>query len=151
MSIDVVMRDGLCTECGAKEVDGLSCWDQFGYLLSWEQYNPELAALHFWTVSSYMLQHPSNLTEAGYALTKQLFCDAYDHNWETSYILQKNRELTTNKTFKIKNPVPPAERFRTLTSWAMTVNDVYSAGEPASVQSVLAWSKAIREQFRNSP
>lgn len=98
--IDTIMKDGFCIECGAKEQDGLSCWEQFGYLLSWEQNNPKLYELQFWTVSSYMLQHPSNYTKEGYALTKTLFCDAFDYNWETPYILKKNREVTTNKNYK---------------------------------------------------
>lgn len=145
--IDSVMKDGFCAECGAKEEDGLSCAEQFGILLSWEQDNPGLYALHFWTVSCYMLQHPSHFTEDGYALTRKLFCDAYDLNWETSYILKKNREATTNKTFKITNPVPAAERVRTLTKWDMTVSDVYHAGKDDAIEHVLRWKKAVRDQF----
>lgn len=132
--IDTIMKDGFCIECGAKEEDGLSCWEQLGYLLAWEQNNPKLYALHFWTVSRYMLQHPSNFTKEGCALTKKLFRDACDYNWETPYILKKNREVTTNKTFKIVNPIPVAEKVRVLTKWDMTVNDVYAAGEKNAIE-----------------
>jgi|HigsolmetaAR203D_1030402.scaffolds.fasta_scaffold00226_20 hypothetical protein len=149
--LDVIMENGICTECGAKEADGLSCRDQFGNLLAWEQYNSELRDLHFWNVSCYMLQHPSNFTKEGYELTKKLFCDAYDHNWGTSYILKKNREMTTNKTFKIVNPVPFAERVRVLTTWDLTVHDVYAAGEKNAVENVLRWRKVIREAFLRKP
>lgn len=145
--IDSIMIDGYCIECGATENDGLSCWEQFGYLLSWEQRNPKLYELHFWTVSSYMLQHPSNFTKEGYDLTRSLFCDAYDYHWETPYILKKNREATTNKTFKITNPVPVAERERVLKTWGMTVSDVYAAGEKNAVDHVLKWRTSIRNEF----
>lgn len=83
------MKDGFCIECGAKEEDGLSCWEQLGYLLAWEQNNPKLYALHFWTVSRYMLQHPSNFTKEGCALTKKLFRDACDYNWGNSLYFEK--------------------------------------------------------------
>ncbi len=69
-------------------------------------------------------------TLEGCALTKKLFRDACDYNWETPYILKKNREVTTNKTFKIVNPIPVAEKVRVLTKW----NDVYAAGEKNAIE-----------------
>lgn len=141
------MIDGYCSECGAKEQDGLSCLEQFEYLLVWEHDDPDLYALHFWTVSNYMLQHPSNFTREGYQLTKSLFVEAYDNNWETPYILKRNRELTTNKPFKITNPTPLAERMRVLRTWSMTVNDVYAAGEMKAIESIKKWRTAIRAEL----
>lgn len=145
--VDSIMESGYCVECGAAEQDGLSCSEQFGYLLAWEHSVPNLYALHFWTVSNYMLQHPSHFTKEGYDLTKSLFCDAYDYNWETSYILQKNREVTTNKTFKIVNPIPFLERARVLREWTMTVSDVYTEGENNAIENVKKWRDSIRTEL----
>jgi hypothetical protein len=141
------MEAGYCAECGAEEQDGLSCSEQFGYLLAWEQHDPDLYALHFWTVSVYILQHPSLYTKEGYDLTKNLFCDAYDYNWATSYILKKNREVTTNKAFKIANPVPFLERARVLRTWTMTVNEVYTAGENNAIENVKRWRDSLRTEL----
>ncbi|GIO95637.1 hypothetical protein J14TS5_07230 [Paenibacillus lautus] len=63
-----VMESGSCIECGAKGIDGFSCYELFGFPLVWEHRDPALYALHFWLVSCYMLQHPSNYTEEGYPL-----------------------------------------------------------------------------------
>jgi hypothetical protein len=145
--IDSIMESGYCVECGAAEQDGLSCSEQFGYLLVWEHNDSNLYALHFWSVSNYMLQHPSHFTKEGYDLTKRLFCDAYDYNWETSYILKKNREVTTNKNFKIVNQTPFVERVRVLRKWTMTVSDVYAAGEKDAIQNVKKWRDCIRTEL----
>lgn len=147
--IDAIMKDGFCIECGAKEEDGLSCSEQFGYLLAWEQNDPNLYALHFWTVSNYMLQHKSHFTKEGYELTKELFCDAYEYNWETPFILKKSRELisTKYKDIKIINPIPFLERERILKQWTITVSDVYSGGEKNAIENVLKWRISLRNQL----
>lgn len=49
----------------------------------------QLYALHFWLVSCYMIQHPSNFTKESYNLLVNLFKEVYDHEWPTEYILQK--------------------------------------------------------------
>jgi hypothetical protein len=138
------MESGCCVECGAKEQDGLSCSDQFGYLLAWEHNDPKLWALHFWTVSNYMMQHPSHYTEEGYEQLKKLFCDAYDYNWDSAYILKKNRESTSKRDFKITNPTPFLERVRVLRDWSLTVSDIYAAGEINAIENVKRWRECIR-------
>jgi hypothetical protein len=142
--LDSIMESGYCIECGAKEQDGLSCSEQLGYLLVWEHNNPKLYDLHFWTVSNYMLQHPSSYTKEGYEQLKSLFCDAYDYNWDISYILKRNREATTNKKIKIVNPTHFLERVRVLCKWTMTASDVYAAGENNAIENVKKWRENIR-------
>jgi hypothetical protein len=141
------MESGCCVECGAKEQDGLICSEQFGYLLAWEHNDPKLYALHFWTVSNYMLQHPSHYTKEGYEHLKRLFCDAYDYDWDSSYILEKNREVTSKKNFKIVNPTPFLERVRVLRNWTMTVSDVYAVGETNAIENVKKWRGYIRSEL----
>jgi hypothetical protein len=115
-------------------------WISFG----WEHNDPKLYDLHFWSVSNYMLQHPSNYTKEGYEQLKRLFCDAYDYNWNISYILRRNREATTNKNFKIVNPTVFLERQRVLSKWTMTVSDVYATGEKNAIENVKKWREYIR-------
>lgn len=142
-----VMESGRCMECGAKGIDGFSCYELFGFPLAWEHRDPALYALHFWLVSCYMLQHPSNYTEEGYRLLVDLFTDAYDHDWDTAYILKKNRELVT-KVGKITNPLPNNERKRKSKFWSMTIEDIYLGGETNAIANIIKWKEQIRCELK---
>src|SRR5699024_2607079 len=106
---NTVMESGRGIECGTRETDGYSCYELFGFPLVWEHNDPKLYELHFWLVSCYMIQHPSNYTEAGYKHLVNLFIDAYDNNRDTLYVLKKNREIVKS-VGKITNPVLNEER-----------------------------------------
>ncbi|MFU1792971.1 DUF5946 family protein [Paenibacillus azoreducens] len=140
---DTVMENGKCIECGAKEAEGLSCYEMFQFPLVWEHNDPRLYALHFWLVSCYMIQHPLNYTEEGYRLLVKLFSEAYDHNWDTSYILKKNRELAS-KVGKIVNPLPSGKRKRILRKWSMTIEDLYIGGEENAINGIKKWRETLR-------
>ncbi|GIO31209.1 MULTISPECIES: DUF5946 family protein [Paenibacillus] len=140
---DTIMENGRCIECGAMETDGLSCHEMFHFPLVWEHNDPELYALHFWLVSCYMIQHPSNYTEEGYKLQVKLFTDAYDHQWGTDYILRKNRELVA-KAGKITNPLPNRQRKRSFKPWSMTIEDLYRGGEENAIGGIQKWRDAVR-------
>ncbi|WP_010272670.1 DUF5946 family protein [Paenibacillus senegalensis] len=140
-----VMESGRCTECGARGVDGFSCYDLFGFPLTWEHNNPELYALHFWLVSCYMIQHPSNFTHEGYQLLVRLFTEAYDNDWDTPYILKKNRELVSH-VGKIANSTPNELRKRSLKQWSMTIEDIYLGGEEQAISNILKWRERVRSE-----
>lgn len=142
-----IMESGTCIECGAKGIDGLSCFELFGFPLVWEHHDPELYALHFWLVSCYMIQHPSNYTEEGYRHLVQLFKEAYDHGWDNSYILKRNRELITN-VGKITNPTPNQDRKRKLKCWSMTIEDIYLGGEKNAIANIVKWKERIRSELQ---
>ncbi|WP_217557341.1 DUF5946 family protein [Paenibacillus sp. GbtcB18] len=141
-----VMESGRCMECGAAGIDGFSCYELFGFPLVWEHNDPKLYDLHFWLVSCYMIQHPSNYTEEGYRQLVRLFIDAYDHDWDTAYILKKNRELMKNVD-KLTNPLPNKDRQRKLASWSMTIEDIYLGGEQQAIANIIRWKKQIRHEL----
>jgi len=143
---NTVMKAGRCIECGAKETDGFSCYEQFGFPLVWEHNDPKLYEQHFWLVSCYMIQHPSNYTEEGYKLLVKLFIDAYDNDWDTPYILKKNREIVKSVN-KITNPVPSNERKRELRLWPMTIEDIYLGGEQNAIVNINKWKEQIRNEL----
>ncbi|MFS0724961.1 DUF5946 family protein [Paenibacillus sp. 1P07SE] len=132
-----------CSECGAKEPGGLTCYDLFGYPLAWEHEDPALYALHFWLVSCYMIQHPSYYTEEGYRHMIQLFKDAYDHKWDTPYILRRNRELV-GRIGKITSPIPDQDRVRKFRQWSMTIEDIYLGGEQHAIANIALWKDRVR-------
>lgn len=143
-----VMEAGKCIECGAKGRDGYSCYELFGFPLVWEHNDPELYALHFWLVSCYMIQHPSNYTAAGYKYLVELFIDAYDKGWDTAYILKKNREYAASAG-KITNPLPSTERKRQLRQWPMTIEHIYSGGEINAIENIIKWRDTTRNELND--
>jgi len=144
---NTIMKAGRCIECGAKETDGFSCYELFGFPLVWEHNDPELYALHFWLVSCYMIQHPSNYTTEGYKHLVNLFIEAYDNHWEPAYILKKNREIVKSLN-KITNPIPSSERNRELRLWPMTIEDIYLGGENNAIANINKWKDIIRNELR---
>jgi hypothetical protein len=143
---NTIMDLGKCIECGAKETDGFSCYEMFQFPLVWEHNDPELYALHFWLVSCYMIQHPSNYTEEGYKLMVNLFTEAYDNEWPTEYILRKNRNLIT-KIDKITNPLPNNNRKRIYRNWSMTIEDIYITGEENAINKIKKWKEQVRKDL----
>lgn len=144
---NTVMEDGKCIECGANQTEGHSCYEMFQFPLIWEHNDHELYALHFWLVSCYMIQHPSNYTKDGYHLLINLFTKAYDGKWDTEYILLKNRELAS-QIKKITNPVPNKERERISEKWSMTIEDVFKSGETNAINSINKWTEHIRMDLK---
>lgn len=144
---NTVMKDGRCMECGARETEGFSCYELFGFPLVWEHNDPKLYALHFWLVSCYMIQHPSNYTAEGYKHLVKLFIEAYDNNWDSAYILKKNREIVKSLG-KITSSIPNLERRRELRQWPMTIEDIYLGGEGNAIANINKWKDEIRNQLR---
>ncbi|WEG18944.1 DUF5946 family protein [Alkalihalophilus pseudofirmus] len=140
---NTVMENGKCIECGASQIDWLSCYEMFQFPLVWEHNDPKLYALHFWLVSCYMIQHPSNFTKDGYHQLVNLFIEAYDGEWDTDYILIKNREMVGNIT-NITNPTANEKRERTYRKWSITIEDIYKGGEVNAIDSINNWKEKIR-------
>ena len=143
---NTVMISGECIECEAKETDGLSCYELFGFPLVCEHNDPNMFVPHFWLVSCYMIQHLSNYTEEGYKHLVNLFIKAYDDDWETPYILKRNREIVRSLS-KITNPVQSNERKRQLRLWPMTIEDIYLGGEQNAIVNINKW-KGIRSELK---
>ena len=121
----------------------------FKFPSMWEHNDPEMYALHFWLVSSYMIQHPSNHTENAYKLMLELFTDAYDNKWPTDYILRKNRQLVS-KIDKITNPLPNIKRKCLFKNWSMTIEDIYLGGEENAINNIKEWKKKVRMDLQNN-
>lgn len=134
------MKYKKCIECRAKKTDGFSCYEMFLFPLTWEHNDPELYALHFWLVSSYMIQHPSSYTEEGYILIINLFFEAYDNEWPTDYILQNNRNLVS-KIDKITTPLPNTNRKHIYRNWSMTIEDIYIGGKENAFRNIKEWKE----------
>ena len=131
-----------CPECGAPMVDGLTCWEQLGMLLSWEFQDPELSAEHFLTVASYNLQHPAQFTDEALAGLRVAFIDYLDQDVTTEELRRRAATTYAGSKRVLKDPV---ERQPVLRHWSMTIADVYLPDRPqAAAERVRAWAASIR-------
>lgn len=131
-----------CPECGNPYQDGLTCEEQFHYVLSWEWHDLALSAKHFLTVASYNLQHPSQFTVESLAALQTIFITHLD---EGVPIDQLRRRMARHADGSQRVVVPVAERQPVLRTWPLTIAHVYHANQPdGAAERVQAWAEAIR-------
>jgi hypothetical protein len=138
-----------CIECGALLRDGISCWDQFGALLSREADDPELLAEHYLTVATYNLQHPAQFTKGALADLRAAFIEHLDHGLPVTKIRRR-----MGKAFKGQRPVlrPEGERRPRPRVWSMTISDVYVPETlEGSAARVREWAQQVRDELSSSP
>lgn len=138
-------KGATCAQCGALQVDGMTCWEQLGSILAWEWNDPELAAQHFLTVASYNLQHPAQFTDAALAGLRASYIDHLEHGTPVEVLRRR-----ASATYEGKKRVlrPEAERSPVLRTWSMTIDDVYIPERPQGAAArVAAWAAAIYSEL----
>ncbi len=134
-----------CPECGAPALDGLTCWDQLGLLLSWEYDDPELQAEHFLTVASYNLQHPAQFTDIVLAELRTLFIAHLDTALPVTEIRRRVGRTVAQSPRVLKHA---SERQAVLRAWRITIADVYLPDTPQGAAArVRTWAKSIRDEL----
>ena len=134
-----------CPECGSLQVNGLSCFEQLGQVLAWESQDVDLWDVHFLTVASYNLQHPSQFTDEAIAGLKASFTDYLDGKTTIEQILQKIR-AAYNGSQRVKK----AEDQRVVQprSWSITISDVYIPDQPhGAAERVKTWADTIKQEW----
>ncbi len=132
---------GVCPECGAPTVDGLSCREQLDAIAAWEWQDPALLAQHFLTVASYNLQHPAQFTDAAIAGLRELFIAHLDQGMAVVEVRRRVGQQAAGSVTVLK---PAAERRPVLRHWPMTIADVYRSGQPeGAADRVRAWAASI--------
>lgn len=134
-----------CPECGAPQVEGMTCWEQLGAILAWEWQDPELLAQHFLTVASYNLQHPAQYTEEALEGLWLGYVEHIDHGVSTETLLQRARSRFDGATPVRKKE---AERTPVLRQWSRTIADVYLPDKPeGAADRVKQWAASIRAEY----
>ena len=145
MSADRTHLQGTCPECGAPLDHGLTCWQQFGTILTWEWQDPELQAVHFLTVAAYNLQHPARFTAEALATLHAVFVDHIDHKTPVDRLRKRVAHVMQGHT---KVLAEAQEREVTQQSWPMTVADVYNRGESEGAAGrVRQWAMSVRSHL----
>jgi hypothetical protein len=123
----------------------MRCWELLGAVLAWEWHDPELQAVHFLTVAVYNLQHPAQFTDAALAGLRQALIAHLDDGTGVSEIRRRMGGAFAGPQRVLR---PEAERRPTLRVWALSIADVYAAGQPSgAADRVRRWAAAIRREL----
>lgn len=134
-----------CSECGAPQLDALTCWEQLGALLAWEWQDPALLAVHFLTVASYNLQHPAQFTEEAIHGLQAAFIDHLERGVPVAELRRRVSRFAEGKTRVLKQATARQPRLR---CWSMTIVDVYLPDQPqGAADRVRAWAATIRQEL----
>lgn len=140
----LVLGPGTCPECGGRLVDGLACQEMFHTLLAWEWQDSELLAMHFHTVSSYLLQHPASLTDEAVSGLRSAFARVLNGEIATEQVRADASSAYDGATRVRRHARDVRPVLRT---WSMTVADVYACGQDGAAGRVQAWAQAIQSEL----
>lgn len=135
-----------CAECGADEPAGVSCWEQLLTVLAWEQDDPALAALHFVTVATHNLQHPSKFEPAALEGLREVFAAYLEGDLGIGEVrIRVGREAAGARRVMV-----PAQERRILPgTWDLTIADVYAPDRrPDAAERVRRWARSVRATLR---
>lgn len=132
---------GMCPECGGQRREGKDCAEQLHELILWEWHDPELMKVHFLTVASYNLQHPSAFTQEALRGLQRALRQYLDQGVPVEQIRRDAAHLYNGPKKVMK---PEGERTMQARMWDKTIADVYIPHEPDNAaQRVHAWARSI--------
>ena len=129
----------MCVECGAPDDE---CEARFNECLAMEFQDPRYGRVHNLTVSTYMLQHSSKLTRAGWLYERDLLREFIISGKAPERVRDERRDLLdgSKRSFKIKSktgqPIIPH------TAWKKTVLEVCLDDPLSYCEDVIAWASA---------
>lgn len=102
-------------------------------------------AVHFLTVASYNLQHPSQFADEAIAGLGEVYIQYLDNSLALKEIRRRVGEMAGGSK-KVLKPVVPRQPI--LKRWSMTINSVYIPDKPnGAAERVRAWAAAIRREL----
>jgi hypothetical protein len=137
-----------CPECGAPIPEGGSCQENFHALLLLEAEVPGAAGsfIHFYTVASYVLQHPDSMNNTAAALAglHALLADALDGRVTLAQLRRRGRDAAEGSVRVTRRPGDPQPEWRR-GGWAKSVADVLAVGPEAYAATVTEWARSVRD------
>ena len=123
----------------------MDCFEQLAWTIGWESEDPALAALHFYTVASFNLQHPAQFTDEALAGLRSLYLEAVDAGWTNEQVRRRAVERGAGQRQVLR---PAADRRPALKRWSRTIDDVYLPDQPeGAAERVRDWVAAIRREL----
>ncbi len=143
----------VCAECGATQVDGKTCEDDFHQMLAWESENPSFGAeVHHLMVLCYHLQHPSLYSPEGLTEAVHLLVEFVERGASPEEIRKRNRRRLDSgkRTWKIKGTPTSYGSYERPVEWPMTAADVIAGGANSYCDNVRAWARSVHEALKAS-
>lgn len=139
------LAQNTCPECNAPLIDEFSCWDTLGLLLSWESDDTELQKVHFLTVATYNIQHPSLFQEEAIKELRKLHRKYIDNEITINEIRIIVGKLAKGDKRVLKSIT---ERVIIPQKWKMTIADVYIPDmKEEAPDRVRRWAKSIHHDL----
>jgi hypothetical protein len=112
----------------------------FEVLLAWEWQDPDLLGVHFFTVSSYLLQHHAPLTDTAVKGLRTAFARVLSGEVTIAQIRAQTARVYDGAT-RVRRPTNEIRPVPHI--WPMTVADVYAVGQAGAAGRVRAWAQSI--------
>ncbi len=132
-----------CPECGAPDH---SCQTRFDEFLVLEFTDAGYGAVHHLTVATYMLQHSSKMTRAGWLHERDLLREFLVENKSPAFIRKQNKDLVDSgkRTFKFKSKDGKPVIHKT--TWRKTILDVRAENAEVYCEDITAWARSALEE-----
>jgi hypothetical protein len=130
-----------CPECGATD-----CTSRFDEFLVLEFTDAGYGVVHHLTVTTYMLQHSSQLTREGWLHELELLRKFLVENKPPSFIRKQNKDLVDSgkRKWNIKSKDHAAKINKS--TWKMTILDVRTEDATTYCADVTAWAMSVLEE-----
>jgi hypothetical protein len=132
-----------CPECGAPD---RLCQTRFDEFLVLEFTDAGYGAVHHLTVATYMVQHSSKMTRAGWSYERDLLRQFLVEKKSPATIRRQIRDTVDSGkrtfTFKSKDGVPVIDK----TTWAKTILDVRTENAEVYCEDIAAWARSVLEE-----
>jgi hypothetical protein len=129
----------MCGECGTP---GSACETRFHECLAMEFEDPAFGRVHNLTVSTFMLQHSSNLTREGWLYERDLLREFLSGNKTADQVRRERKHAvdSSKRTFRIKSR--SGRPVITRTKWSKTILDVRLDAPKEYCEGITAWAQA---------
>ncbi|RPJ23083.1 MAG: hypothetical protein EHM33_21900 [Chloroflexi bacterium] len=132
-----------CPECGA--ADSL-CQTRFDEFLVLEFTDAGYGAVHHLTVATYMVQHSSKMTRAGWSYERDLLRQFLVEKKPPALVRKQIKDTVDSgkRTFKFKSRdgVPVINK----TTWTKTILDVRTEDAEVYCEDITAWARSVLEE-----
>lgn len=135
-----------CPECGGQFTAEETCIDHYHACLALEYTDSAyFGPVHHFTVLAYKLQHPSQLSAAGWQAMRQLLGRFLDDDISPARMRQLLQRQMQNKSFSMVKGTPAVQPTWT---WRKTVMDVRLADPITYCADVRAWAEAVYQDIQ---
>jgi hypothetical protein len=132
-----------CPECGTPD---RLCQTRFDEFLVLEFTDAGYGAVHHLTVATYMVQHSSKMTRAGWSYERNLLRQFLVENKSPATIRRQIRDTVDSGkrtfTFTSKDGVPVIDK----TTWTKTILDVRTENADVYCEDITAWARSVLEE-----